>query len=55
MNDVQKAKVEQFKQRTRCDDAEAEKWMKQAQFRVEVAIRMRNQHYEQLHRARVTG
>lgn len=41
MNDVQKTKVEWFKLRTGCNDEEAEHWMKQAQFRIEVAIRMR--------------
>lgn len=42
MNAKQLTKVTWFMLRTGCSTAEAERWLKEAKFKLEVAIRLRN-------------
>lgn len=46
MNAKQQVKVDWFRLRTGCSSEEAEKWLKQAKFKLEVAIRLRRAYYE---------
>lgn len=50
MNQDQQAKVTWFRLRTGCDQSEAEKWLKEAKFKIDIAIDLRRLHYQQLYR-----
>lgn len=53
MNAKQEAKVVWFIHRTGATAEEAEKFLKEAKFKIEVAIRLQNAHYENLYRTRL--
>jgi hypothetical protein len=52
VNAKQQAKVVWFKLRTGCDDAEAERFLKEAKFKLEEAIRLRRAENERLWKTR---
>ncbi len=50
MNADQEAKVKWFMLRTGCDAAEAEAFLKEAKFKIDIAIQLRKLHYDHLYR-----
>jgi N-acetylmuramic acid 6-phosphate (MurNAc-6-P) etherase len=49
VNAKQLAKVAWFVHRTGCDAAEAEKFLKEAKFRIDEAIKLRRDHWQRVY------
>ena len=49
MNDDQQAKVKWFMHRTGCNDIEAEHFLKEAKFKIDIAIELRRSHYARIY------
>lgn len=49
MNEKQQAKVAWFKHRTGCDDTEAEKYLKEAKFKINEALELRKANWKRLY------